>query len=212
MGERDEAVVECSGLLAGRDFLEVRFSGSGGQGLILMGIILAVAATRDGKNVVQTQSYGPEARGGSSRSDVIISDELIDYPQVTGVDLLVALSEPAADRYVELLNRRGIFIYDRDLVPAPPAFSGCAFGIPFTRLAVELTGKTQTANILTLGTVAGLAGAVTMASLEKAVLGMVPRGTEEPNLAALRRGAALAAQDWQVSGPPAPRLAGAAGG
>jgi 2-oxoglutarate ferredoxin oxidoreductase subunit gamma len=209
-GDVGEAV--CSGLLSHRDFVEVRFSGSGGQGLILMGVILAVAAVRDGRQVVQTQSYGPEARGGSSRSDVIIANEPIDYPQLTGADLLVALSAPAAERYLGMLKRGGLFIFDSDLVPAPLLFKGCAYGIPFTRLAVEVTGKAQAANIVTLGAAAGLAGVVSMASLEASVRTMVPRGTEEMNMAALRHGWALDPEEWQLRGGPAAPLADLAGG
>src|SRR3989304_3464668 len=82
------AAAAPAGLLAGRRFLEVRFGGSGGQGVILMGVILALAATRDHRHVIQTQSYGPEARGGYSRSDVIISSRPVDYPELQDIDIL----------------------------------------------------------------------------------------------------------------------------
>lgn len=174
--------------LAGREFLEVRFGGSGGQGVILMGVILATAATLDGRHVVQTQSYGPEARGGYSRSDVIVANHPIDYPELIGIDLLVALSDEAAHHYVELLRSGGVFIYDSEQAPDPPAVRGTSFGVPFSSLAMQVTGRVQTANILTLGAVAGLTDIVTRASLEKAVSGMVPPGTEELNLRAVRAG------------------------
>ncbi|MHB8869445.1 MAG: 2-oxoacid:acceptor oxidoreductase family protein [Thermoleophilia bacterium] len=177
-------------LLSARDYVEVRFAGSGGQGVILMGVILALAATRDRRHVVQTQSYGPEARGGYSRSDVIIANKPVDYPQLQGIDLLVALSAQAVSRYAHLLNRQGIFIYDEDEVAdlsALPA-STHAHGVPFSRLALEETGRTQTTNILALGAVCGITGVVSAASLEKAALSLVPPGTEDVNLRALRRG------------------------
>ncbi len=177
-------------LLSARDYVEVRFAGSGGQGVILMGVILAVAATRDRRHVVQTQSYGPEARGGYSRSDVIIANKPVDYPQLQGIDLLVALSAEAVSRYAHLLNRQSVFIYDEDEVAdlsALPA-STHAHGVPFARLALEETGRTQTTNILALGAVCGLTGVVSEASLEKAALSLVPPGTEDVNLRALRRG------------------------
>jgi 2-oxoglutarate ferredoxin oxidoreductase subunit gamma len=174
--------------LARRAFLEVRFGGSGGQGVILMGVILATAATLDGRHVIQTQSYGPEARGGYSRSDVIVSNQPIDYPEILDIDLLVALSDEAAHHYVELLRPNGVFIYDSQQVPDPPAVRGSSFGVPFSELAVRVTGRVQTANILTLGAVAGLTDIVTRDSLEKAVSGMVPPGTEELNLTAVRAG------------------------
>lgn len=191
---------------AGRDFVEVRFGGSGGQGVILMGVILAVAATRDHRHVVQTQSYGPEARGGYSRSDVIISSRPVDYPQLLGIDLLVALSDEAAHRYVLALRAAGVFLFDSDEVRDPPLVPGPTYGIPFTRLALEVTGRAQTANILTLGSVVGLTGVVSVPSLERSVLGMVPPGTEELNLAAMRRGLGLSGDEWRrESAPPAPR-------
>ena len=147
------AAAERKGLLASRDLVEVRFGGSGGQGVILMGVILAMAGARDHRFVVQTQSYGPEARGGYSRSDVIISDFQIDYPELEQADLLVALSQAAADEYIGVLRSDGVLVYDSENVAAVPPFKGEQFGIPFTRLAVEATGRRQTTNILTLGAV-----------------------------------------------------------
>jgi 2-oxoglutarate ferredoxin oxidoreductase subunit gamma len=185
--------------LADADFVEVRFGGSGGQGVILMGVILAVAATRDRRHVVQTQSYGPEARGGYSRSDVIIADRAVEYPQLIGIDLLVALSDEAARRYSPQVREGGVFLYDRDAVTTPVPPGRLAYAVPFTALALEATGRAQTANILTLGAAAGLTGILTPGSLEKAVLSMVPKGTEELNRTALRRGLALEAADWLVA-------------
>lgn len=191
---------QSTGLLAGRSFVEVRFGGSGGQGVVLMGVILAMAATRDHRYVVQTQSYGPEARGGYSRSDVIISDAPIDYPELQGADLLVALSQEAADQYARLLRPGGILLYDLEGVTAPPSCTGPSFGIPFSRMAYEETGFRRTANILTLGAVAGITGVVSVESLRKAVRGVVPKGTEEMNEKALARGLALDPDEWRRSG------------
>jgi 2-oxoglutarate ferredoxin oxidoreductase subunit gamma len=186
--------------LATCNLVEVRFGGSGGQGVILMGVILAMAGARDHRYVVQTQSYGPEARGGYSRSDVIISDSQIDYPELEKADLLVALSQAAADEYIGVLRSDGVLVYDSENVTSLPAFKGQQFGIPFTRLALEETGRRQTANILTLGAVAGLTGVVTTESLRKAVLVMVPAGTEGMNSKALARGLALDATEWRSAG------------
>jgi 2-oxoglutarate ferredoxin oxidoreductase subunit gamma len=184
-------------MLAERDFVEVRFGGSGGQGIVLMGVILATAGTRDGRCVVQTELYGPEARGGWSRSDIIISDNPIDYPQVETADLLVVLSQAAANQYVRCLRPEGILIYDAERITALPEFTGIAFGIPFTRLAVEETGRQQTANILTLGAVVGITGVVSVESLRRAVMGRVPKGTEEINTKALGKGLALDPAQWR---------------
>ncbi len=188
-----------AGLLAARDLVEVRFGGSGGQGVILMGVILAMAGAWDHRYVVQTQSYGPEARGGYSRSDVIIADAPIDYPELERADLLVVLSQAAADEYIGVLRADGVLVYDSENVTTMPPFKGECFGIPFTRLALEETGRTQTTNILTLGVVAGITGVVTTESLRKAVLAMVPRGTEEMNTKALARGLAFDAAEWRAA-------------
>jgi 2-oxoglutarate ferredoxin oxidoreductase subunit gamma len=174
--------------LADAGFVEVRFGGSGGQGVILMGVILAVAAARDRRHVVQTQSYGPEARGGYSRSDVIVSKKPVSYPQLLGIDLLVALSAEAARRYAGELRRTGVFVYDSEKVEKPGAAVALSYGIPFAQVALEKTGRAQTANVLTLGAVVGLTEVVSRDSLEKAVSGMVPPGTEELNLTAMRSG------------------------
>ncbi len=184
--------------LAERHFLEVRFGGSGGQGVILMGVILAVAATRDHRYVVQTQSYGPEARGGYSRSDVIIARNPVDYPQLTGIDLLVALSAEAAQKYTGFVRSHGVFIFDSGVLATPPRITADTYGVPFAKLALEATGRAQTANILTLGAVVGLTGIISPDSLEKAVLSMVPKGTEEMNQAAMRRGLELDGEEWRV--------------
>lgn len=190
--------VDAEKPLAERHFLEVRFGGSGGQGVILMGVILAVAATRDHRYVVQTQSYGPEARGGYSRSDVIIARNPVDYPQLTGIDLLVALSGEAAEKYAALVRAQGVFIFDSDALAEPPRITADTYGVPFTKLALEATGRAQTANILTLGAVVGLTGIISSDSLEKAVLSMVPKGTEDMNQTAMRRGLELDAGEWRV--------------
>jgi 2-oxoglutarate ferredoxin oxidoreductase subunit gamma len=186
-----------SGLLADRDFVEVRFGGSGGQGVLLMGVILAVAANHDHRCVVQTETYGPEARGGSSRSDVIISDQPIDYPKLDNADLLVALSVPAANSYIKSLRRNGVFIYDSSIIKEPPAFAGTSIGIPFSRLAKEEIGRIQTTNSLALGAVVGLTGIVSVESLRKAVIEAVPSGTEEINAKALARGLAVTPDDFE---------------
>lgn len=188
-----------TGIMAEREWLEIRFGGTGGQGVILMGVILAMAATRDHRQVVQTQSYGPEARGGYSRSDVIISDQAIDYPELAGLDLLVALSQKAASGYIRGLRPNGVLIYDSGKVLDPPPFGGQVFGVPFTQLAVEETGRTQTTNVLTLGAVASITGVVSVGSLRKAVMEMVPKGTETVNGKALARGLAVQADECNIA-------------
>lgn len=185
-----------SGLFADRGWVEIRIGGSGGQGVVLMGIILATAANHDGRCVVQTESYGPEARGGYSRSDIIIADEAIDYPKLVRADLLVALSQEAADAYINDLVKDGVFIYDSDHVKNPPYFAGTTIGVPFTTLAQEETGRIQTMNVLALGAVAGISGVVSVEAITQAVLEEVPAGTQELNSRALARGLAVDQSEW----------------
>jgi 2-oxoglutarate ferredoxin oxidoreductase subunit gamma len=166
--------------------LEVRLAGMGGQGMILAGIILADAAIRDGKNAVQTQSYGPEARGGTSRSEVVISGEEIDYPEVIQADILLCMSQEACDRYYADLKKDGLLIVDSTHVNRTPTTR--AVEAELTSWAVQVTGVEITASVLALGFLVGLTELISRQALEQAVLARAPRGTEEMNLKALARG------------------------
>ncbi len=169
--------------------LEVSLGGSGGQGLVLMGLILAEAAgIYEGRKVVSSQLYGPESRGGASRSDVIISDEEIDYPEVEHSDVLFAFNQLSAVKYVPNLKVGGTFIYDSGLVTDPPAVDGKVYHLPITRLAREKVGRDIVANIVAIGAIVTLTGIVSRESLTKAVLNRVPKGTEEINQRALQVG------------------------
>jgi len=174
---------------------EIRLSGSGGQGLILAAIILAEAAgIHEGKYVTQTQSYGPEARGGRSRAEVVISDRPIHFPQPMGLDLLVAMTQFACDTYFIDLKPSGILIADPAAVRESP-LPGTIF-IPFTDIARHQIGLEQTANMVALGSMAEITQIVSLASLKKAVTARSPEGTAEINLKALSEGV-LAARDLQ---------------
>ena len=166
---------------------EVRLSGSGGQGLILIGIILAEAAgIYDGKNVVQTQSYGPEARGGASKSEVIISDETIYYPKATRLDLLLCMNQKSCDEYYLDLKKEGLLVVDSSLVHQVP--TNQAYQIPFTRLAKEELGKAFVANIIAIGALTEISKVVKESSLREAVLKRVPPWSADLNKEALRIG------------------------
>jgi 2-oxoglutarate ferredoxin oxidoreductase subunit gamma len=178
---------------------EIRLAGSGGQGLILAGIILAEGAgIYEGKFVCQTQSYGPEARGGASKAEVVISDIDIDYPKAIEPDVLVALNQKSLDTYMLDVKPGGLLLVDADLVQEAPASRTVA--VPFTRIAREQLGRVMVANIVALGALAQLTGAVTLEGLEAAVLARVPKGTEELNKQALAAGVAAA----QAGGPLRP--------
>ncbi|MBP2663098.1 MAG: padE 1 [Firmicutes bacterium] len=170
--------------------MEFRLSGSGGQGLILAGIILAEAAIGDGKEAVQSQSYGPEARGGSSKSEVIISDKTIYYPKVEKPDFLLAMTQEALAKYSVDLNQDSILVVDSTFVKEVPAQFKKVYSIPITQMAKEELGRDLFANIIALGIVAKLTKAVSLKALEQAVLARVPKGTEKMNKQALELGIA----------------------
>jgi 2-oxoglutarate ferredoxin oxidoreductase subunit gamma len=170
---------------------EIRLAGEGGQGMILAGIILAeAAAIYDGKQAVQTQSYGPEARGGASRSEVVISDGEIDHPEVLSPDVVLTLSQEAYQKFAKTVDSSGLLIVDEDRVQVPADFSGIR--IPIARIAHETTGKAITANTVALGVLVGLTNLVSREAIEKAVTARAPKGTEAMNRLALQAGFAAA--------------------
>ncbi len=169
------------------DRTEVRLAGEGGQGMILAGIILAEAATiYGGQNAVQSQSYGPEARGGASKSEVVISSGEIDHPEVLQPDVVVALSQEAFRKFASSVKPDGLLIVDADKVDSTSAPH--AIRLPITKMAFDTTGKIITANTVALGVLVGLTGVVTRQALEKAIIARAPRGTEEMNHKALEAG------------------------
>ena len=177
---------------AGMNRTEIRLAGEGGQGMILAGIILAEAASiYGGRNAVQTQSYGPEARGGASKSEVIISPDEIDHPEVLQADILVALSQEAYRKFHKDVKPEGLLIVDADKVEVA---GEQAIQIPITRMAIETTGRQITANTVALGVLVGLTGIVSREDIEKAVTARAPHGTEEMNRKALEAGFAAAEQ------------------
>ena len=172
---------------------EIRLAGEGGQGMILAGIILAeAAAIYDGKQAVQTQSYGPEARGGASRSEVVISDGEIDHPEVLSPDVVLTLSQEAYQKFARPVNANSLLIVDKDRVQTSDNFKGIK--IPIARIAHETTGKAITANTVALGVLVGLTNLVSREAIEKAVTARAPKGTEEMNQRALQAGFAAAEQ------------------
>ncbi|MBU0934849.1 MAG: 2-oxoacid:acceptor oxidoreductase family protein [Spirochaetes bacterium] len=170
---------------------EFRLSGSGGQGLLLAGIVLAEGAILDNKNAVQTQSYGPEARGGASKAEVVISEDDIDYPKATDPDYLLALTTEAYTSYGKLMGK-GLIIVDASVEP-DPQIKARTVRIPILDTAATVIGKKVVANIVALGVLAGISGVVSQSKLETAVKNRVPQGTEDLNLSALRKGFELAA-------------------
>jgi 2-oxoglutarate ferredoxin oxidoreductase subunit gamma len=172
---------------------ELRLSGEGGQGLVLAGKILAeAAAIYDDHNATQSQSYGPEARGGASKSEVIISDGEIDYPKAENLDLLLALTQEAFDKYVGDLKPGGMLVIDKDAVTNLPDGDWKLVKVSLVNLAREKVGKAIVANIVALGMIVRLMKVVTEEAAEQAILARVPKGTEDLNLRAFRLGLEVA--------------------
>ncbi len=168
---------------------ELRFSGAGGQGLILAGVIMAEAASiYDGKQAVQSQSYGPEARGGASKSEVIISDGPIDYPKATVVDALLALTQEACDKYSHDLKEGGVLLIDSDLVKNEPKGNFKVTKFNITNTAKNEVGREIVTNIVALGAMVALTGVISRESAEKAVLARVPEAFLELNKKAFNLG------------------------
>jgi len=171
------------------DRYEIRLSGSGGQGLILAGKILAEAvAIYDGRNAVQTQSYGPEARGGASKAEVVISDQDIHYPKAVELDLLLSLTQVSCNKYISDLKDDGILIIDSESVREIPKRGFTVYRAPIGDIAVREVGKAVVTNIVALGILTKISGVASEEAVRKAILARVPKGTEEINMKAFDTG------------------------
>ena len=166
---------------------EIRICGFGGQGVILSGFIIGKAASvfMD-YNAVQSQSYGPEARGGAARSEVIISDEKIGYPRPTGVDLLVAMSQESFDTYRDDLNKNTKIVIDPDLVPKHD-IGRPVYKVQAQKIAEELGNKIVT-NIVMVGASMAIFGLLDEEAVRKSVLDSVPKRFLELNEKAYVKG------------------------
>lgn len=166
---------------------ELIISGSGGQGAILAGIILAAAALEDGYNVIQTQSYGPEARGGASRSEVLISTQELAYPKVQKCNLMVAMTQESLNKYAGMLTENAVLVTDTDIDCSGVKDTIKVFKAPIYS-TVEKLERPMVANIVVLGVLNTIAGIVQPATLSKAIKARVPAATIDLNLRALEEG------------------------
>ena len=177
-----------------KSLYEIRFSGSGGQGIITAGMVLGEGASLfDGKYVVQTQSYGPEARGGACKTELIIADYPVNYPKPILADILLAMSQAAYDKYIHEIKDDAFVVVDSSLVQYKPAKG--VYPVPITKLAAEEVGLKVTANVVALGVISSLTKIASYEALERALLSRVPRGTEEINQKALALGKKLEFKD-----------------
>jgi 2-oxoglutarate ferredoxin oxidoreductase subunit gamma len=151
------------------------FSGSGGQGIITAAIILAeAAAIHDGLNAVQTQSYGPEARGGATRADVIISDSPIRFPKVINPHILVCLTQEAYDKFARIIRPGGLLLTDTRFVKAVQKTDARQVDLDMYRTVIDKIGKPIVFNICMLGAFVELTGLVRMESIVKTIESKIP--------------------------------------
>ncbi|MDO4720356.1 MAG: 2-oxoacid:acceptor oxidoreductase family protein [Peptostreptococcaceae bacterium] len=176
---------------------EIRLCGAGGQGLILAGIIIAEASIREGLNSLQSQSYGPEARGGASKAEVIVSDEEIFFPKVRKPNLLLALSQKAFDKYADELHEDAVVVIDEELAINHSDNGHRIYRLPILSTASDKIGKAMVANIVALGALSKLIPEIDRKNMLAAVLARVPRGTEELNTTAFEEGEKLVAASSQ---------------
>jgi 2-oxoglutarate ferredoxin oxidoreductase subunit gamma len=170
---------------------EIRLCGFGGQGIALAGKILGSAVSiYEKKQSVTTQSYGPESRGGASASNVVFSDQEVDYPYVTEPDVFICMSKEAYTKYIDDLKEGGLFLYEEDLVPVDKRMNkaGKIYKIPATTIAENELGRRIVANIVMVGFFAGLNDKIGSKSLLKSVLSMVPPRFKELNERAFKTG------------------------
>ena len=166
---------------------EVKLAGFGGQGIILMSVMLANASGYyDEKEIAQTQSYGPEARGGACQAAVVISDKEIDYTKCINPDIFVAMSQMALDKYIGEIDPETATVFiDNTLVKTVPDGIKTLYRIPATELATEKCGNRMCANTLMLAAMVKISELVTIEALESTISGHLPKKFQEVNHKAL---------------------------
>lgn len=173
---------------------EMRFGGTGGQGMMLMGDVFAQAAgIQESKEVVLLKSYGPEARGGACRSELITDTEAVNYPALTKPDFVLAMSQMACDSYTaDMDQENGVLLVDSDLVTSVPNTIKHIYSIPLTKIAKEETGRVITANVVALGAISVLSRGAGEEAVKAAVLNRFPEKLHAINVKAFEAGAAAA--------------------
>jgi 2-oxoglutarate ferredoxin oxidoreductase subunit gamma len=170
--------------------IEIRIVGLGGQGVVLAGQVLGKAAAYEGKHVVQTQSYGAEARGSMTKSEVIISDQKIGFPEVTKCDILMVMNQKALDSDLRDLKAEGTLIVDSTTVKTPKE-QAKVFSVPATETAEKIFGAKVYANMVMLGALSRVAGVVISSLVEKAIEETTDKETAGTNIQAYRKGREL---------------------
>lgn len=172
--------------------VEIRLSGRSGQGIVRAGVMLAEAAViYDDKKALYSQSYGPESRGGAAKSEVIISSDEIENPKVEAVDVLLALTQEAVEKYHGEVKDGGRIIVDGDLVGEVPTGKYTVHKISCEATAKSELGNAEFGSVVAVGALVGLTGVVSDTAIEEAVIAQSPKGEEEENKKALHMGLKL---------------------
>ncbi len=171
--------------------IETRIAGLGGQGVVLAGQILGRAAVHDGKYVVQTQSYGAEARGSAAKSEVIISDRPIKFPLVRKCDILVAMSQTALNKHLKDLKEDGVLFVDKEMVKEIPKLKAKIFWVSATSTAEAVLKRGIYANVVMLGALTKATRIVSRKAMENALRDSVSEEMLEENLRGFKLGLQL---------------------
>jgi 2-oxoglutarate ferredoxin oxidoreductase subunit gamma len=203
LAERCATTPPVRGVREGR--LEMRLSGSGGQGIILAATLVADAAAQAGRQVVKTQSYGPEARGGASKAEVIVDTEVIDFPEVETPDITLCLSQAAFEKYARQTRAGGLLLYDSGLVTMAGPVEGLqVLAIPFSEIAAKEVSTVLAANIVAVGALLALSGFSSLEMVEDAIKRRMPSKIVELNLRALELGRTRGAAAFEKEGRHSP--------
>jgi 2-oxoglutarate ferredoxin oxidoreductase subunit gamma len=178
-------------LLNGARGYEIRLSGTGGQGLGLSGKMLAAALSNEGLHVAQSQSYEPTSRGGMSRSDLVVTPGIADYPLATALDYLLILDQRAVSISDGMIKNNAVVLVDEELVSEPPSGEFDVHSLPLSRTALSL-GNIRVTNVVSLGAIIALSGICSLETLETAIKRITPKKYEQMNLDAVRAGFELA--------------------
>ncbi len=171
------------------------FSGSGGQGIITAAVILSEAAVLyENMNAVQSQAYGPAARGGATRSDIIISDSDINFPKVIQPNVLICLTQEAYNTFCHIIRPGGLLITDTRFVKTEKKVDAQQKELPMYLAVMEKIGKPIVFNICMLGALLGLTDIVKSESIMKVLESRIPSGFLEMNRKALELGIKLGAE------------------
>jgi len=176
------------------DNVEIRFGGTGGQGLQLSAKLLADALSAQGLNVARSQSYEPTSRGGISRADLVVSSEVIDFPLLSKLDFLLLLDQPALEISLPLMMKGGVVIADDRRAPEVPSKNLKVYKLPLSEIALDL-GNERVTNIVAIGAFAGISNLADYNVLQETISKGVPPRFLDLNMAAFAKGYELTSEN-----------------